>query len=81
MVELAIGNGSDADWEALVVRSARDSVEQEPIEVLEMRGLAALRAGRVAQAREVLRSALDLADCIPNLLAPRVRMELERGGG
>ncbi len=81
MVELATGEANDAEWDALVERSLRDSVEQEPIEVMEMRGLAALRDGRLAQARQALRSALELAASIPNLLAPRVRGALERADG
>jgi tetratricopeptide (TPR) repeat protein len=73
MVELATRDAADAEWEALLARSARDSVEQEPIEVLEMRGRAALRAGRPALARAALEGALRLCGRIPNLLEPRVR--------
>jgi tetratricopeptide (TPR) repeat protein len=81
MVDLATREASDAEWQALLDRSARHSVEQEPIEVQEMRGLAALRAGRLEEARAALRAASDLARRIPNLLAPRVGRALERSGG
>ncbi|GEJ59115.1 serine/threonine-protein kinase [Anaeromyxobacter diazotrophicus] len=77
MVELAARGAADAEWEALLARSARDSVEQEPVEVLEMRGLAALRAGRLDTARAALEGALELAGRIPGLLAPRIRRALE----
>ncbi|HET6922218.1 MAG TPA: serine/threonine-protein kinase PknK, partial [Anaeromyxobacteraceae bacterium] len=73
MVELATRDAADAEWEALLARSARDSVEQEPIEVLEMRGRAALRAGRLALARAALEGAIGLCGRIPNLMEPRVR--------
>jgi len=80
MVDLASRDASAEEWDALVARSSRHSVEQEPVEVLEMRGLTALRAGRRDEAREALRGALALADRIPNLLAPRLRRALEAAG-
>jgi hypothetical protein len=76
MVELATRDAGDGEWESLLSRSARDSIEQEPIEVMEMRGLAALRAGRPESARRALEEALRLADRVPNLLAPRIRRAL-----
>ena len=80
MVDLATRDAADADWEALLGRSARDSVEQEPIEVLEMRGRAALRAGRPGVARAALEEALRLCGRIPTLLEPRVRRALSDVG-
>jgi len=41
-----------------------------------MRGLAALRAGRIDEARAALEAALRLAGAIPNLMEPRVRRAL-----
>jgi tetratricopeptide (TPR) repeat protein len=76
MVEHGSRLAGDAEWERLAARSARDSVEQEPIEVLEAWGLAALRAGRPERARAALDAALALGERIPNLLAPRVRRAL-----
>ena len=73
MVDLATRDAADAEWEALLARSARDSVEQEPIEVAEMRARAALRAGRPDVARAALEQALRLSARIPNLLEARVR--------
>jgi len=76
MVELATRDADDGEWERLLGRSAIHSVEQEPIEVMEVRGLAALRTGRPEAARRALEEALRLAERIPNLLAPRIRRAL-----
>jgi eukaryotic-like serine/threonine-protein kinase len=77
MVELGTRPAEDAEWEALLARSTRDSVEQEPVEVLEMRGLAALRAGRLDTARAALAGALALTERVPGLLAARIRRTLQ----
>jgi tetratricopeptide (TPR) repeat protein len=76
MVELAAEGGGEAEWRELAARSRADSVEQEPIEVHEMWGLAALRAGRRAAAEEALREAQRLAGEIPNVMAKRLRSAL-----
>jgi tetratricopeptide (TPR) repeat protein len=73
MVGLCTGEARDAAWEALLARSARDSVEEEPVEVLEMRGRAALRAGRRDVGSAALLEALALAERRPGLLGGRVR--------
>jgi eukaryotic-like serine/threonine-protein kinase len=78
VVELATRDASDDEWEPLLSRSASCSIEQEPIEVVEMRGLAALRAGRPEVARRALEDALRLAQQIPNLMVPRIRQALAR---
>jgi eukaryotic-like serine/threonine-protein kinase len=73
MVDLAIRESTDVEWNGLVARSRAVSVEQEPIEVLEARGLAELRAGQRGAAGESLREALALTLKIPNLMEERVR--------
>ncbi|HEX8705344.1 MAG TPA: AAA family ATPase, partial [Myxococcaceae bacterium] len=50
MVELATRNASAEAWRQLQQRSAEVSVEQEPLEVLEMMALAALRRGEHEEA-------------------------------
>jgi tetratricopeptide (TPR) repeat protein len=75
-VDLATRAASDAEWDHLLERSARDSIEEEPVEVLELRGLAALRAHRAAEAREALSRAEALSRRIPGLLGGRVRSAL-----
>jgi tetratricopeptide (TPR) repeat protein len=80
MVELAVAgpSASPEAWAALRARSRAESVEQEPIEVHEQHGLAALRAGRLAEAREALAAAQALAAAIPNVMAARLRNALAR---
>lgn len=73
MVELSSRPAADDEWDALLARSTRDSREQEPIEVLELRALAARRQGRNDVARRSFTEALALAAKIPNLLEARLR--------
>jgi hypothetical protein len=80
MVDLATRVAGSEEWDGLVERSRRFSVEQEPIEVAEMRGLTALRAGRVEEARASLAGALELARTIPNLMEERLRGALRQAG-
>lgn len=72
MVDLSTRDASEAEWNTLVERSSRDSIEQEPIEVVEMRALSAMRRGRGEEARRCFASALSLAARIPNLMSPRL---------
>jgi serine/threonine protein kinase/tetratricopeptide (TPR) repeat protein len=81
MVELTTQDASPAAWHQLLERSARASVEQEPLEVLEMVGLAALRRGDSAEAVRVLEEALQRAASIPNVMEGRLRRTLERALG
>ncbi|WP_437287787.1 serine/threonine-protein kinase [Sorangium sp. So ce406] len=67
------GDGSDGAWDALVDRSAKSSVGQEHIEVLELRAVTALRRGRLAAARAALSAALRAAERIPNVMGDRLR--------
>ncbi len=72
MVELAVGGGGPAEWDALEARAAEVSVGQERIEVVEMRGLTALRAGRREEAARALDRAVALAAAIPNAMRRRL---------
>jgi serine/threonine protein kinase/tetratricopeptide (TPR) repeat protein len=78
MVELATREATAEAWHALRERSGQVSVEQEPLEVLEMMGLAALRRGDLAEATRALREALERAAHVPNLMEGRIRRSLER---
>ena len=73
LVDLATRAASTAEWDALEERSARDSMEQEHLEVLEVRALAALRAGRPAEARAALERAREAAARTPNLFDQRLQ--------
>ncbi|WP_437277542.1 protein kinase [Sorangium sp. So ce375] len=73
MIELATRDDDRAAWAALEERSARCSVGQERIEVLEARALAALRRGRHADALSQLERALAAASTIPTVMGGRLR--------
>jgi tetratricopeptide (TPR) repeat protein len=71
-IRLASAGGTDAAWAEVRERSKRYSEEQQPIEVIEMQALGALRIGDVAAARRALGEALDVARTIPNVMEPRL---------
>ena len=73
MVDLATREASEKEWDALVARSERESVEQESIEVLEMRALSAQRAGKTAEAKRCFELALELSTRIPNVMQQRLQ--------
>ncbi len=78
MVELAsIGANEDANedeaaWEELEARSVQFSIGQERIEVIEARAVAALRSGRLDDARRHFVRAFETARTIPNAMQPRL---------
>ncbi|APR82295.1 serine/threonine protein kinase [Minicystis rosea] len=76
-VELATEDAGAPAWDALEERSARFSVGQEHVEVLEMRGLAALRGGRPDEAIAALGKAIAAAARIPNAMGARLRRRLD----
>ena len=77
MVELSMGDAEASAWDELEARSARCSVGQEQIEVLESCALAALRRGRAERARRKLEQALVLASRIPNVMDKRLHRWLD----
>jgi tetratricopeptide (TPR) repeat protein len=80
MVELAVSGAEPAAWDALEARAAEVSVGQERIEVVEMRGLAALRAGRIEEGRAALARAQALAASIPNAMRRRLAQAVKQAG-
>ncbi|HEX5754367.1 MAG TPA: protein kinase [Archangium sp.] len=76
-VELATRDATDAEWEALLARSNEFSVEQEPLEVLELRGRALRQRGRWKEAVRILEEALRRAETIPNVMRERLKHSLE----
>ena len=78
LVDLATRDAPAVEWDQLVLRSARDSIEQEHLEVLELRAISALRGGRVAEAREALLAARAAAERTPNLFDRRLGWVEER---
>jgi tetratricopeptide (TPR) repeat protein len=77
MVDLATRDSTSPEWQALLERSARDSIEQEPIEVADLYGTWALRRGRIEEARRAFEEAAARAARIPNIMESRVRKGLE----
>lgn len=75
-VELATRDTAPGEWEALLADSARDSIEQEPVEVRELRAVSLARRGRTAEARAAFEAALEEAQRLPTILEPRVRRGL-----
>lgn len=79
MIELATSDAQDAEWDALEQRAAKwYSVGQERIEVIEARGMADVRRGRLDAARGHYERASDLAAQIPNVLRDRILRRLAR---
>ncbi|WNG33539.1 protein kinase [Archangium violaceum] len=76
-VELATRDASCEEWKALLARSNEYSVEQEPLEVLELQALALLRRGEQAEAVRILEEALHRARTIPNVMRGRLQRSLE----
>jgi tetratricopeptide (TPR) repeat protein len=72
MVEMSTRDAGAEEWADLLERSRRSSIEQEPIEVLEMRARAALRHGDADAARAALGEAERLATTLPNLFGARL---------
>ena len=73
---LASGGGDDEAWAEVRARSMRCAEEQQPIEVIELQALGALRVGDLAGARRSLGEALDVAGRIPNVMEARLRGRL-----
>jgi len=76
MVDLATRDATAEAWEELLERSARDSVEQEPIEVADLYGTWALRRNRMQEARRAFEEAARRAARIPNIMDARVQRGL-----
>jgi tetratricopeptide (TPR) repeat protein/tRNA A-37 threonylcarbamoyl transferase component Bud32 len=77
MVELATRAAPTEEWKQLQLRAQQHSSDQEPIEVMEMWGLAAMRRGNWAEAAGRFEQALKLAAQIPNVMEQRVRDALD----
>jgi hypothetical protein len=76
MVDLATRDAEIAEWETLLERSAKESVEQDPIEVADLYGTWALRRGLLAEARRAFEEAAARASRIPNVMDARIQRGL-----
>jgi tetratricopeptide (TPR) repeat protein len=77
LVELATRMASPEEWRELQGRSDACSVEQEPLEVLELQAVARRRRGEHEAPVLLLEEALRRAARIPNLMRARLRRSLE----
>ncbi|HEY2899844.1 MAG TPA: tetratricopeptide repeat protein, partial [Polyangia bacterium] len=78
MVDLAIGGAPDADWDTLLARSNQITVQpQDLVEIVEMKGLSALRGGRYPAAVRYLEQAFEEAEKNAQLLVERLRGDLD----
>jgi tetratricopeptide (TPR) repeat protein len=81
MLDLSTRDASTAEWEALLRRSEKESVEQDSIEVAELYGIWALRKGRAEEARRAFEEAARRAKRIPNIMEARIQKGLAATGG
>ena len=77
MVDLMTRESSRAEWDELLARSSKDSVESEPSEVVEMMGIWARQQGDLALARDCFERALTMARSVPTLIHERITAQLQ----
>jgi len=75
-IELSLRHGSEEAWEALLIRAQSTTVRSDEVEVIELRGLASLRAGDPATAARIFASAADQARSASALIEGRIRTRL-----
>ena len=83
-IELSQRGADAGEWSALEARAERHCVAQELLEVIEARGVAAARQGRLVEARAHLERALALTKTVPNAMGGRIAgriAQLERAMG
>ncbi|HWN69466.1 MAG TPA: hypothetical protein VNM90_17615, partial [Haliangium sp.] len=76
MAELATRETMSSEWESLRARAENVSQAEELTEVIEMMALVALRRGRVAQGRSLLREAVEICARAPHIIEERIRQRL-----
>ncbi|WPB75614.1 hypothetical protein KYC5002_42295 [Archangium violaceum] len=79
LVEMTTRPASPEEWQALQARSDACSMEQEPLEVLEVQALARLRRGECQASVALLEEALRRAEHIPTIMRPRLLNSLQSG--
>jgi tetratricopeptide (TPR) repeat protein len=76
-VALALTGGAPAEFDALAARAKELSMApQDVVEVIEWKGMAAVRAGRLDEGMTYLNQALDMADQTARLLSDRIRNQI-----
>ena len=64
----AVRDNDDAQWVELLERVQTESVQQEPIEIFELAGIAACLRGQTELAASYFDHALELAKSMPNIM-------------
>jgi tetratricopeptide (TPR) repeat protein len=78
MVDLALRAASDSEWDTLLASAREVTVQpQDLVEIMEMKGIAALRAGRQPLAMRYLQEALEEGEKNARLLVDRLRRDLD----
>ncbi|XXX77714.1 protein kinase [Sorangium sp. So ce134] len=72
MIELSLRDASPAEWDALEERAERYAVLQERLEVIEARGVYAVKQGHVDEARCHFERALGMVARSPNVMNARL---------
>jgi tetratricopeptide (TPR) repeat protein len=81
-VGVALGPGTAAEFDALIARGQELALQpQDIVELVEWKGLAALRAGRRDEAIPLFEQALAMAEEKARLVTDRVRAQLTSAGG
>src|SRR5207248_4749744 len=76
-VGVALGEGTAAEFDALIARGHELALQpQDIVELIEWKGLAALRAGRRQEAIPLLEEAVAMAEQKAPLVADRLRAQL-----
>jgi hypothetical protein len=76
-LDLSLRSAPDADFDALAARGRELQLQpQEVVEIMEWKGIAALRSGRRAEGLQFLEEALAEANRTAKLAADRVRGQI-----
>ena len=76
---LAFG-GSEQEWDEVTAWARKDAQGQEVIEVLELRGVAALAHAAPQTAQRAWEEALEVTKRVPNVMESRIRARLKALG-
>jgi hypothetical protein len=81
-VGVALGAGSAAEFDALVTRGQELALQpQDIVEIMEWKGMAAVRAGRREEGVRQLEEALEQANKTARLTLDRIRRQLNAATG
>ncbi|MCG8424303.1 MAG: protein kinase [Proteobacteria bacterium] len=76
MIKLALDGGTESNWDELTDNAEASSVDQELVEIWDVRARTALAHGRIDAARRGWQAALAAAEQIPTIMDERIRRNL-----